>query len=413
MTKTIAKAFVALLVFPAIAAAAWPQWGGPGRNFVVDHGEKLAAKWPEDGPNKLWSRPLGEGYSSILADGDRLYTMHRRAEQDVVVALDAKTGKTVWEFAYDAPVTDKRQKLDFGKGPNATPLLADGRLYTVGFTAKLHCLDAKIGKEIWSHDLIAEFGGKVQEFGYSASPIRYRNTIIVLVGGDEGVMAFDEKSGKVAWRSEKLDISYASPIVIDVDGQEQLIFMGSVDVVSLDPASGRKYWSREHKNQYKNNCEMPVWGKDNILIVSSHAEGGSRALKLSLEGDQTKIEELWHDSKINFFHATVVRVGDFVYGPIGGEVTFYVGVNVKTGEVAWRQRGLHNANGVFADDKTILLDEDGKLTLAKVSPKKFHKLSQMQLLEKVAWTVPTLDGETLYVRDKKEIMALNVGASGG
>ncbi|MFQ5494796.1 MAG: PQQ-binding-like beta-propeller repeat protein, partial [Phycisphaerae bacterium] len=188
---------------PRSAAAephAWPRWGGPHGDFKVE-AKGLAEKWPDGGPRRLWSRPLGPGYSAIVAGSGRLYTMYRDGDRDVVIALNAADGKTIWEHGYTAKPL-KGQRLDFGTGPNATPLLLGDRLIAAGFTGVLKCLSTETGKPLWSHDLVAEFGGKVQEFGYSASPLPYKGNVIVLVGGDRsGVMALDPADGRVVWKS--------------------------------------------------------------------------------------------------------------------------------------------------------------------------------------------------------------------
>jgi outer membrane protein assembly factor BamB len=394
----------------SVTSAQWPQWGGPNRDFkLADKG--LAASWPEEGPKRLWTRDLGDGYCCILEDRGVLYTMYRHGDEDVVVALDAKTGKTNWEYAYAAS-TYKENKLDFGKGPNATPLLSGGRLYTIGFTAKMHCLDAKSGKLLWSHDLIKEFGGKIQEFGYAVSPLLYQKNVIVEIGGKEaGLVAFDAKSGKPIWKSPEYDISYAPPILINVDGEDQIVFMSSTEVIGVSPKDGSALWRHPQVNQYKNNCFMPIWGPDHLLVISSHSDAGTRVLKLHHgDGEKTEVEELWHDTKKKIFHSTAVRVGDNIVGTLGDMApTFLACWDVKTGKEAWRVRGFPKANCLYVDGKMIVLDEDGMLALAEVSEKGCEIKGKVQLLDKVAWTAPTLVGTKLYVRDRRQIMALELG----
>ena len=394
-----------------VFAGDWPQWGGPSRDFkVVATG--LADRWGEKGPKRLWSRELGEGYSSIVARGGKLFTMYRNGDQDVIVSLHADTGKTFWQHTYDAPTYDDDQRLDFGKGPNASPLLVGSRLLTVGFTSILHCVSVGSGQPIWSHDLIKKFGGKIQEFGYSASPLEYQGNVIVLVGGKQhGVMAFNPEDGSVVWGSDPHDISYASPIIINVDGQDQIVFMSSTEVIGLDAANGKTLWRHPCANQYKNNATDPLWGDDNLLWVATQMDGGTRVLKLSQRDGKTGVEQVWFDKKIKIFHWNAVRVGDYVYASIGNNTTLFVAVDIRTGKIAWRKRGFHKAQCVYVgNNKLIFLDESGKLVLAKVSPEGIEIVSTFELTEKVSWTVPTLVDRTLYVRDNKHIMALDLGA---
>ncbi len=395
----------------AARAADWYQWGGPNRDFQVQ-ASGLADKWPENGPPKVWSRPLAGGYSGVAVVGDTLYTMTREGEKDVVLALGTKDGKTKWKYKYDAPVGEP-YNLEFGKGPHATPLVLDGRVYTIGFTTKMHCLDAATGKMIWSHDLIKDFGGKQQQFGYAASPLFYDGKILMLVGGDKhGVMAFDPKTGATAWAGPPLDISYASPKIINVDGQDQLIVMSSTEVMGLNPKNGEKLWANPCQNRYKNNATDPIWGSDNLLWVSTQLDGGTRALRLKQKDGKTTVEQAWFNDKVKVFHWNALRIGNHVYASIGGQTTRFAAIDMKDGEIEWREGGFHKALPIYADGKVIMVDEEGQLALAKVSPSEFKLLSKVQLTEKVSWTAPTLVDGVLYLRDQNQLMALNVKKSG-
>ena len=415
MTRRLANFKVATVVTVCLLVQAaeshagdWSQWGGPNRNFMVNT-RKLANMWPQGGPKRLWRRPLGAGYSSIVVADGKLYTMYRDGKNDVVACLRAENGDTAWEHKYPAPIYPGN-KSDFGNGPNATPLLLKDRIITIGFTGKMTCLSLDKGTPLWSHDLIKEFGGKIQEFGYSASPIAYKNVVIVLVGGKKhGVIAFSPKDGSVVWQSASHDISYASPIVINVDGQDQIVFMSSIETIGIDAANGTFLWSHPCVNQYKNNATDPIWGKDNLLWVATQMDGGTRVLKLRQRDGKTTVKQVWFNRKVKVFHWNAIRIGDYVYASIGSNTTTISAVNVKTGEIAWRERGFHKALCVYADNKLIFLDENGQLAMAKISPEKIDILSKVQLTDKVSWTVPTLVGKILFIRDKKEIMALDLG----
>ncbi len=388
------------------APASWTQWGGPSRNFIIEGGPGLAESWPEDGPPRLWQRPLGGGYSQILASGSVLYVTYRRGDKDVAAALDAATGETRWEHSH-AAAPFPGQTVGFGAGPNATPLLAGGRLITAGFTGLLYALDPATGEVAWSHDLAKDFGGKQQRFGYSAAPIAYQGMAIVLVGGDRhGALGFDLETGEVRWQAPALDISYASPIVIELGGEDQLVFMTSKEIVGVSLADSRVKWRHPHKNQYGNNCAGPWWGSDGLMFVSSQADGGSLTLRLEADGGKVSASEVARDHSLKIFHNSAVRLGDHLYGASG---SFLFAHNLKIGEEAWKVRGYPEANLVVAGDKAILLDEGGTLTLATLSPEKLTVHSRFQLLTRPAWTAPTLAGTRLYARDKEKIVALELG----
>lgn len=393
------------------AAAQWTQWGGPTRDFKSPE-TGLLDRWPAKGPKRLWLRSYDGNYATILVDDGDAYTMclPSRKNEEMILAVNAVTSELDWYFRNPA-VPDESCKRDYGLGPNATPIIHGDKIISVGFTGQAWCLRKSNGDFVWTHDLVKEYGAKVHEFGYSISPIAYGDNVIIPTGGNkQGVIAFVAETGSVAWKSELVDVSYASPILIKVDGQEQLVVMATGEIVGMLPGDGKIVWRYPNKNVFKNNCSQPVWGDGNILLVSSHGDGGgARALRLKQMDGRTKLTEIWHNEKISFFHSVPIRIDDHVYGSSGdGATTCFVAVNVKTGKIAWRERGYHNTTCLYADGKMFILDEEGKLTLAKVSPEKLTVLSSFKPLEKTAWAAPTIAGRKLYVRDQKRLFAFDL-----
>jgi len=390
------------------AQADWPQWGGPGRDFQAPTGP-LASSWPEDGPKPIWKRELGNGYSSIALNDGRLFTMYRNGKEEIVVALDAATGKTLWEHKYEAPAF-KDMETRFGEGPNATPLVRDNFVYTLGVSGKLLCLAADSGTLIWAHDFLEELGATPPSFGYSSSPLLHNDRLIVHVGGEGvGLAAFDARSGSVIWKANDFVNTYSSPILVKVDGEEQIVLLTDREVVGVQPTNGEMLWSHPHVNQWKTNISTPIWGDDGILYVSTGGEGGSRGLRLSRKEDATVVEEVWSSPKMKVGQGTAVRTGDYVYASSGSESSNLItAINVKSGKVVWRQRGFAKANLVSADGKLIILDEDGQLALATATPDKLDVHSKVALFKDRAWTVPTIVDGKMYVRDGAEIMALDL-----
>ncbi len=392
------------------SSESWPQWGGVKQDFVVPT-SGLSLNWPDGGPKKIWERELGEGYSSIIVDGGRVYTMYRSGDDEIVIAMDRQSGETVWQYKYNAPA-HKNHVMQFGAGPRSTPLLFDGRLYTIGVAGKMHCLDKENGKVLWSHTLWdgKEFDGTFLNHGYSSSVFPYKNTVIVMVGGKgEALVAFDKKDGHVAWKNQDFGNSYCTPKLINLDGEEQLLCFMAKEIIAVDPNNGTLKWRKEHGNRWGQNVAMPVWGEDHYLLYSS-PEVGSKGVKLVRNGSKTEVEDLWSTRKIQFYHTTPIRIGDYVYGSSGTmQPCFFSAINVKTGKIAWRKRGFSNATSIYADGHFIILDEDGNLAIATASPEDFVVHSKAKVLDKVSWTVPTLVGHTLYLRDKHKIMALDLG----
>jgi outer membrane protein assembly factor BamB len=409
----------AIAVTPATtigqATPSWTQWGGAGRDFMSDS-KGLASSWPASGPKQLWSRSLGEGHSSVLVENGRLYTMYRRitrqpavAHEEVVAALDAASGKTLWEFTYPAPPNGIQ--FDQGFGPHSTPLIVGNRLFATSSRSELFALDKTTGRRIWSHDMVKEFKAPLTGRGYSGSPLLYNGSIIVTMGGaNQAVAAFDQASGKLVWKNGYFVWAPASPILIDVDKQPQLIVFGGDVVTGMNPANGRELWRHPHKTDWGLNITTPVWVADQHLLLISSAYGvGTRALELRQAGGKTTVVEKWHSQRMRIHIGTIIPLGEHAYASSGDfGPAFISAIDLKNGQIAWQDRSFARAQLLYADGKIIVLDEDGMLGLATVSPQGLKVLAKASVLQHLAWTPPTLVGTTLYVRDRQNISAYDL-----
>ena len=417
MNKLLSPAAILALVAVAHGGASeetpWPQWGGPTRDFRVSS-EALATSWPADGPEKIWSRALGEGYSSIVADSGALYTMYREGDDEIVVSLDAATGKTRWEHRYPAPL---REHMDYGTwlrqggaGPYATPLLFGRAVYTVGTTGRFHALDRSTGEILWEHDLDRKFEMRGYR-GYAPSPMVYDGNILLPIGGEgQGVVAFDPASGAVVWKNQDFPLAPASPILIEVDGQDQLVVFTPSEVVGLDPRNGGALWSHPHETNYGLNISTPVWGEGNLLFTSSAYNGGSRVIRLSRANGKTEVEELWSSNRLRLHFGNAMRLGNLILGSSGDfGPAFFIAVDVETGEEVFRERTFARSQMLLVGSKLLILDEGGDLAIASAGPGGLKVHARAPLLTENAWTPPTLIGTRLYVRDRKNVLALELG----
>ena len=436
MRHLAAIAFIGLSLTPLASQApqtssgatpGWAQWAGPARNFHSPS-TGLADKWPESGPRVIWSRPLGTGHSSIAVDDGRLFTLYRagngRAKmgpwnnEETVVALDATTGKTLWEHSY--PARTGFEDFSFGPGPHSTPLVVGDRVFTIGTNQQMFAFDKRTGRVLWSHDFVNEF--KSPELllrpnvktGYGCSPIAFADTVICSVGGPgQSVMAFRQSDGAVVWKGGDFLTSAAAPILIQMAGRPQIVFLGGGAITGMDPANGAVLWSHPHDPGNDLNCTTPLFGPDNVLFLSSAYQAGSRAIQLTQNGAVTEAAELWVTNRVRFMFLRAIRIGDFVYGTNGDFwPAFLTALNIKTGESAWQVRGFQRASLLYADGKAILMNEDGDLALARLSPGGAEILSRAKVFDTVSWTAPALAGTTLFARDREKIVALDLGTGG-
>lgn len=420
---------IALSSLAPVVSAQWPQWGGKNRDFVAD-AKDLAPSWAEGGPRKIWSRTFGSGHSSLSYVDDRLYGMYREdgAENvddtlgpiggdanEVVVALDAQTGKIIWEYKYEAaPLPDGTIGAANIRGPNATPLVHEGKVYAFGATGNLHCLDQKTGKPVWSHDVLAEYGAKMPGFGFASSPLVYKNSLILPVGGPGvGVIAFDPASGDVHWKKHDFAGTHSSPIVIRVDGRDEMVLLAGLEVVGMDPGTGEIEW----RYLFQSNVMTPLWGDEGILFISSpntSPDRGSRGLKLTRKDGKVNVEELWATKEVRVGYTNAVRAGSLIVACSGEDDEFFMtGIDAATGKIAWQAPGFGMANLVSADGKLIILD-NGLLALGIATAEGFELKSKFRLLKQSIWSNPTIVGQRLFVRDHEEVVALDLrtGASG-
>lgn len=407
----IMLAFASSLSAAASTRQDWTHWGGPNGDFTVD-AKELLGTWPADGPRRLWTRPLGEGFSSILFKDDKLFTTYSTADEEIVVSLDAATGATIWEHRY-ARVLWGDMRPRFGVGPNATPLIVGDRIISIGIAGQLRCLDLATGRLQWQHDLSREFGRRKrkEEYGYSASPMLYDDKVIVQVGGNRhAVVAFDPRDGSPVWKSQPGGVSYGAASIRKLAGRDQFIYFEPEGVVALDPASGALLWRWRIPVGNGNHLTPVVKCDDNHLFVASQfTSGGGRLLNITKRGAKFAVKELWFTAKLRASCWTHIKIGDYIYGSAGGHtLSFLAAFNWRTGKIAWRKRTFHMAQCLYADGRLIILDQDGNLAMATVSPEGPKVLGSTKITERVSWTVPTLVGTRLFVRDRKHIMALDL-----
>ncbi|HUF48998.1 MAG TPA: PQQ-binding-like beta-propeller repeat protein [Vicinamibacterales bacterium] len=387
--------------------ADWPQWGGPTRDFQAPTA-RVTVEWPADGPRRVWTRSLGEGYSAIAVVGDTLYTMVREGDHEVVVALDEATGATRWEHRYPAPWFDGMNS-EQGPGPHATALVHRGRVYAAGATGILHALEAVSGRVLWRHRLIEDLGGSVVGRGYSSSPLAHGDRVVVQVGGDgQAVMAFDAADGRSIWQGGSFENGNSSPILVRVDGEDQVVALGSGEVIGLDAGTGDTRWRHPHPHRFGDNIPTPVWG-DGLLFVTSYADGGSRVLALSRPDGRVQVDERWHHTRLRVYYTNVLRVGDVVYGSSGDlGPTVFTAANVHTGEVLWQSREVGRSSGVAVRGRLLLRDDEGRLLVVDPTGTGPTVLASARVLEPGPPTPPTVRGSRVYLRDRRTLTVLDL-----
>ena len=248
-------------------------------------------------------------------------------------------------------------------------------------------------------------------YGYASSPIAFRETVIVPVGGrGRALMAFQQADGKVAWAKNDFGNVYSSPLLIDVSGLEQLALLMDGAVFAVNPHNGDMQWQVPFKADYSIAVATPVWGPDNLMFISSEYGGGAKVIRLQRNGFQTSATEVWTSNRLRLHHGNAIRIGDAIYFSSGGKGSQAIlsAVDVPSGKIHWQERSIEKATFVWADQKLITLDQDGNLMIAHPSPQGFKISAKASLLTNLSWTPPVLVGTRLYIRDRRTMMAVDL-----
>lgn len=401
---------LASLGAPGAEAPGWPSWRGPaGDGISAETG--FLKTWPEGGPKELWRIPLGSGFSSFAAVGDRLFTMTERqgvggSSRQEAICLDAASGRGVWSRELE----DGYKEGQGGNGPRSTPAVKDGIAYFLGAHGTLAALDAATGDPVWTLNILERFKAENITWGLSASPHIEGDLVIVPVGAPSSpVVALDRKTGEPVWRcgsDGQGDIAgYATPLAITHAGERQVIVVLGRSVISLDPDGGKILWKHYWRTDFDVNAASPVYADGKVFVSSGYDHG---AVLLEIPKKRGRFpREVWKSKVLkNKFSSSVIHEGSLY----GFDNTILKCVEFATGRERWRQRGFGYGSLLVADGHLILLGEGGGLALAKADPSAYIEVARKDgvLRGSVAWTVPVLHRGVLYLRNLVEAVALDL-----
>ncbi|MEM7350421.1 MAG: PQQ-binding-like beta-propeller repeat protein [Acidobacteriota bacterium] len=397
-------AALSLLCLPLAGDSAtddWPGFRGPNRDGISTETGLLTA-WPDGGPQQLWKVSVGGGFSGLTAASGKLFTLFSHGGRELVAALDAGSGKVLWRYDLDQERRDR-----FGNGPRSTPTVEGGMVYAVSALGQLVALKADKGEKVWGHDLRRTFGARIPEWGVSASPVVEGDLLLFDVGGKPGhsIVAFDKRTGEVAWSAETDIPGYALPISFSVGGVRQTVFFTGSNVVAVDPASGKTLWKKAWKTAYDVNAAAPLFIAPDKLFVSSGYDTGATLFRIAAAGGKASATEVWKTRGMkNQFSSSIYHNG-YIYG---FDNKNFKCIDAATGEDKWRKGGLGHGSLFYADGHLVVLSEGGELLLVKATPKAYTEVASSQVAEGKHWTVPTLYDGKLYVRNEQDLYCLKL-----
>jgi outer membrane protein assembly factor BamB len=390
--------------------ASWPQFLGPDRNGISRE-KGLLERWPQGGPKEVWRVPGGVGMSGLAIDGGRLVTMIQDETSQFVLALDAASGKKLWQTAVASSYKNAQ-----GDGPRATPTIVGERVFVYTGEGVLAALQTRDGKLLWSHNVPKELGGKPAEYGMACSPLVVGERVIVTAGVPRAtVAAYDSASGKLVWTAGSEDpAGYSSPALLNVGGREQVVVVNGAAAQGIDPAKGDILWRHVYETEFNCNTATPVAVKDQVFI-SSGENHGSVLLALSPKGDKFEASEVWSSqgtkSVLRSEWQTSILLDGYLYGMdnVGsaGPITHLTCIKAETGERVWQQPRFGKGNFIAADGKLFLSTVKGELVIARATPKGYEEIGRKEVLG-FTRQAPALAGGRLYLRDDAEIVCLDV-----
>jgi outer membrane protein assembly factor BamB len=440
--------------FAAARADDWPQWLGPRRDGVWRE-SGILQKFPPGGPKIRWRAPVGQGYSGPAVAGGRVYVT------DLVLAPGAKqgnpfgkapvrgkervrclveaSGKPVWSHEYDCTY-----EISYPAGPRTTPVVAGGKVYTLGAMGDLLCLDSERGEVLWSKNFVKDFSAAVPLWGFSASPLLDGDRLICLVGGPDHVaVAFHKDTGKVLWHAlSAREPGYAPPMIYEIGGKRQLIVWHPEAVNSLDPETGKVNWSAPFghmkigggRTMVRAGLTIPTPRLDgDKLFVTAFYDG---PLMLKLNGSE-KPSVLWkglgrgempdRTTGLHSIMPTPFIKDGYIYGVCSyGELRC---LKEDTGERLWEThkattgKSLRWGNAFLVEqgDQFVLFNELGDLILAKLTPKGYEEIGRANILEptnrmaappgrRVIWSHPAFANRSVYARNDRELVCVSMAA---
>jgi outer membrane protein assembly factor BamB len=386
---------------PVSTSTYWTEYRGPGRTGIYAESE-IMTDWPSGKLPLLWKRPVGGGYASVVVANGTIFTIEQRRKKEVVAAYNLDTGREKWIHGWEA---DFREILG-GNGPRATPTWHDGRIYALGATGELRCLDARSGKRIWSHNILSDNHAENLEWGMAASPLVVEDKVIVLPGGAEGnsVIAYNRLTGEPVWKALGDKQSYISPQLVTLNGRKQIMVISKNQAAGLAIDDGSVLWQFPWIYNHARAAQPIVTSACQFFISAGYGYGAA-LVEISSDGDAFKARKVWANNRMkNKFNSSVLYEG-FIYGLDEGILAC---MDAATGELKWKGGRYGYGQLLLASGHLIISSESGEIALVKASPEKYEELARFQAIEGKTWNVPAIADGRLIVRNTAEMACFRI-----
>jgi outer membrane protein assembly factor BamB len=395
-TTGVLASCVLLLAASGARAQDWPQWRGPNRDGKVA-GFTAPKTWPKALTQK-WTASVGDGVSSPVLVGNKVYAFGRQGGEEVITCLDAASGNVLWRDKYEA-VPVKGPAAGFGKvkftGPRSTPAVAQGKVCTLGVGGVVSCVDAGTGKVVWRKDTRSK-----PRFFTSSSPLITNGLCIVYAGA---LTAYDLATGEEKWKWTGGETPYGSPVLMTVDGVKQVVTPGSDStVVGVSLADGKLLWQFKFRGSgYSSSYGTPIIDGQTVVYCAPGLRGGPgswMAFKVEKKGDRFEVTELWNKSPAPYQYNTPVRKGDLLFGLSAGRNFFCA--DARSGKVLWTDQTTRGEAGGVVDAGSVILALTGNSELVAFEPsdKGYMEVARYKVSATSGLPYPIIAGNRVFVR---------------
>ena len=400
-------ALLVLGLAATVSAQEWTQWRGPGRDGFVS-AKNAPVAWPES-LKRSWRVEVGEGYSSPVVAGGRVFVVGRRDPEELVAGINLADGKVIWQQKYQATFQKNQYAVEMAKGPHATPLVADDRLFTLGVTGMLNAWDTATGKQLWSRDFSKAVDTTKLFCGTAASPLMVEGHLVVQVGSDihgGQILGLNPASGNTEWEWRGAGPGYASPVVVDAGGAKQIVAMTEGSIVSLDAKTGKELWTIAFPDEWHENIATPLWTGTQLIV--SGTRQGTHAYTLKQTGGKWETTETWKNPNIAMYMSSPVFGDGLIYGHSSKKKGQFFALDAKTGVVRWTTEGREgeHASLLLTPQHVVFLTNGADLIVARRDTPAFTVERRYEVAEAATWATPVLLGSNILVRDATGLMLL-------
>jgi outer membrane protein assembly factor BamB len=391
----------------AVRAQEWTQWRGPARDGSVT-GKNAPAGWPE-ALKRTWRVEIGEGYSSPVVSGGRVFIHGRRDPEEIVASINLADGKILWQQKYEAAFKKNQYAVEMAKGPNSTPLVAGNRLFTLGVTGVLNAWDTVTGKQLWTRDFSKSIDTSKLFCGTAASPLIVDGRLVVQIGSDiygGQILGLNPATGATEWEWRGLGPGYASPVVVDVSGTSQIVGMTEGSIVGLDSKTGKELWTVTFPDEWHENIATPLWTGTHLIV--SGTRQGTHAYTLTQTGGKWQATEAWKNPDIAMYMSSPVFGDGLIYGHSSKKKGQFFALDEKTGAVRWTTEGREgeHASLLLTPQHVVFLTNGADLIVAKRGTPAFAVERRYEVAEAATFATPVLLGSNILVRDATGLMLL-------